>query len=174
MHCLTAPVAARAAHRPLACPRAFPDTSRCPAVTGRVADLPRHPAGGTHVHVGPLAASAARFPLEIAASSDRALDLRPVGRRATSGLGLVLAQLLRLSDSERLERFKTCDSDASVGGCSTTAPNPATVAGVPRNDAATVRRRGPTADDTPASRHDGLRCRRQNVGSLRDAGGLRW
>jgi predicted RNA-binding Zn ribbon-like protein len=58
-----------------------------------------------------LAAAAARFPLEIAPSRDRALDLRPVPGRATSGLGLVLAQLLRLSDSGTLERVKTCDSD---------------------------------------------------------------
>jgi predicted RNA-binding Zn ribbon-like protein len=61
--------------------------------------------------VGPLAVSAARFPLEVAPSGDRALDLRPVAGRATSGLGHVLAQLLRLSDGGRLERLKTCDSD---------------------------------------------------------------
>jgi predicted RNA-binding Zn ribbon-like protein len=61
--------------------------------------------------VGPLAASAARFPLEVAPSGDRALDLRPVVGRATSGLGHVLVQLLRISDGGRLERVKTCDSD---------------------------------------------------------------
>jgi predicted RNA-binding Zn ribbon-like protein len=61
--------------------------------------------------VGPLAVSAARFPLEVAPSGDRALDLRPVAGRATSGLGHVLVQLLRLSDRGRLERVKTCDSD---------------------------------------------------------------
>jgi predicted RNA-binding Zn ribbon-like protein len=61
--------------------------------------------------VGPLAVSAARFPLEIAPSGDRALDLRPVVGRATSGLGHVLVQLLRISDGGRLERVKTCDSD---------------------------------------------------------------
>jgi predicted RNA-binding Zn ribbon-like protein len=60
---------------------------------------------------GHLAKSAARFPLEVTPSSDRALDLRPVTGRATSGLGHVLAQLLRLSDGGRLERVKTCDSD---------------------------------------------------------------
>jgi predicted RNA-binding Zn ribbon-like protein len=61
--------------------------------------------------VGHLAVAATRFPLEVAPSADRALDLRPVAGRATSGLGLVLAQLLRLSDGGRLERVKTCDSD---------------------------------------------------------------
>jgi predicted RNA-binding Zn ribbon-like protein len=61
--------------------------------------------------VGRLAVAAARFPLEVAPSVDRALGLRPVAGRATSGLGLVLAQLLRLSDGGRLERVKTCDSD---------------------------------------------------------------
>jgi predicted RNA-binding Zn ribbon-like protein len=61
----------------------------------------------------PLQASAARFPLQVTASRsrDRALDLRPVGDRATGGLGGVLAELVRLSDSGRLERVKTCDSD---------------------------------------------------------------
>lgn len=61
--------------------------------------------------VAPLAVAAARFPLEVAPSGDRALDLRPVAGRAMSGLGHVLVQLLRLSDSGRLERVKTCDSD---------------------------------------------------------------
>src|SRR4051794_36702010 len=61
--------------------------------------------------VGLLALSAARFPLEVAPSGDGALDLRPVAGRATSGLGHVLVQLLRLSDGGRLERVKTCDSD---------------------------------------------------------------
>ena len=60
---------------------------------------------------GPLEASAVRFPLEVAASHDRVLDLRPVAGRATGGLGGVLAELVRLSDSGRLERVKTCDSD---------------------------------------------------------------
>jgi predicted RNA-binding Zn ribbon-like protein len=61
--------------------------------------------------VGRLAVAAARFPLEVAPSADRALDLRPVAGRATSGLGHVLVQLLRLSDGGKLERVKTCDSD---------------------------------------------------------------
>jgi predicted RNA-binding Zn ribbon-like protein len=61
--------------------------------------------------VGPLAVAAVRFPLEVAPSGDRALDLRPVAGRATSGLGHVLVQLLRISDGGRLERVKTCDSD---------------------------------------------------------------
>jgi predicted RNA-binding Zn ribbon-like protein len=60
---------------------------------------------------GPLEALAARFPLGITASSDRTLDLRAIGQRATSGLGNVLVELVRLSDSGRLERVKTCDSD---------------------------------------------------------------
>ncbi len=60
---------------------------------------------------GPLEASAARFPLEVTASRDRGLDLRPVAGRATGGLGGVLAELVRLSDSGRLERVKICDSD---------------------------------------------------------------
>jgi predicted RNA-binding Zn ribbon-like protein len=59
---------------------------------------------------GPLGAVTARFPLAVTASRDRALDLRPVARRATSGLGNVLVELVRLSDSGRLARVKTCDS----------------------------------------------------------------
>jgi len=58
-----------------------------------------------------LESSAARFPLQVTASRDRVLDLRPVVGGATSGLGSVLAELVRLSDSGRLERVKTCDSE---------------------------------------------------------------
>src|SRR5262249_46572172 len=36
---------------------------------------------------------------------------RPVAARATSGLGQVLVELVRLSNDGRLERIKTCDSD---------------------------------------------------------------
>jgi predicted RNA-binding Zn ribbon-like protein len=61
--------------------------------------------------VASLESSAARFPLQVTASRDRVLDLRPVGGGATSGLGSVLAELVRLSDSGRLERVKTCDSE---------------------------------------------------------------
>jgi predicted RNA-binding Zn ribbon-like protein len=58
----------------------------------------------------PLRALAALYPLRITASADRTLDLRPAGGRATSGLGSVLAELVRLSDAGRLDRVKTCDS----------------------------------------------------------------
>jgi predicted RNA-binding Zn ribbon-like protein len=58
-----------------------------------------------------LERSAARFPLSVTASRKRSLDLRPVVRRASSGLGGVLAELVRLSDSGRLERMKICSSD---------------------------------------------------------------
>jgi predicted RNA-binding Zn ribbon-like protein len=60
---------------------------------------------------GSIEALATRFPLEVTASRHRALDLRPIARRATSGLGSILVELLRLSDSGRLARVKTCDSD---------------------------------------------------------------
>jgi predicted RNA-binding Zn ribbon-like protein len=60
---------------------------------------------------GLLESSAARFPLQVTASRDRGLDLRPVPGGATSGLGNVLAALVRLSDNGRLERVKTCDSE---------------------------------------------------------------
>jgi predicted RNA-binding Zn ribbon-like protein len=60
---------------------------------------------------GPLEALAARFPLGVTASQDRGLDLRPIARCATSGLGDVLVELVRLSDSGRLARVKTCESD---------------------------------------------------------------
>ncbi len=60
---------------------------------------------------GPLAVSAARFPLQVAPSGNSALELRPAVGRATSGLGQVLAELVRLSNGGRLERVKTCDSD---------------------------------------------------------------
>ena len=58
-----------------------------------------------------LERAAARFPLSVTASRKRSLDLRPVVRRANSGLGGVLAELVRLSDSGRLERMKMCSSD---------------------------------------------------------------
>jgi predicted RNA-binding Zn ribbon-like protein len=58
-----------------------------------------------------LERAAARFPLAIAASRDRPLDLRPMSRRPISGLGGVLVELVRLSDGGRLGRIKTCDSD---------------------------------------------------------------
>jgi predicted RNA-binding Zn ribbon-like protein len=61
--------------------------------------------------VGPLVISANGFPLEVAVAADGVLGLRPVATRATSGLGRVLVQLVRLSDDGRLERIKTCDSD---------------------------------------------------------------
>jgi predicted RNA-binding Zn ribbon-like protein len=57
-----------------------------------------------------LVTSAGGFPLEVAVA-DRVLDLRPVVARATSGLGQVLVELVRLSHDGRLERIKTCDSD---------------------------------------------------------------
>lgn len=59
---------------------------------------------------GPIEALAARFPLGVTASQDRGLDLRPIAARAISGLGAVLVELVRLSDSGRLARVKTCDS----------------------------------------------------------------
>ena len=59
----------------------------------------------------PLVAAAGGFPLKIALSADRVLGLRPVAARATSALGQVLVELVRLSDDGRLERLKTCDSD---------------------------------------------------------------
>jgi predicted RNA-binding Zn ribbon-like protein len=58
-----------------------------------------------------LVVAADGFPLEIAVSADRVLGLRPVAARATSALGQVLVELVRLSDDGRLERLKTCDSD---------------------------------------------------------------
>jgi predicted RNA-binding Zn ribbon-like protein len=61
--------------------------------------------------VASLESAAARFPLQVTASGDRVLDLRPVVGGAASGLGSVLAELVRLSDSGRLERVKTCDSE---------------------------------------------------------------
>jgi predicted RNA-binding Zn ribbon-like protein len=60
---------------------------------------------------GALEISAARFPLGVTISRDRTLDLRAIGQRATSGLGNVLVELVRLSDSGRLDRVKTCSSD---------------------------------------------------------------
>jgi predicted RNA-binding Zn ribbon-like protein len=60
---------------------------------------------------GALVTSASGFPLEVAVAADRGLGLRPVAARATSGLGQVLVELVRLSDDGRLERVKTCDSD---------------------------------------------------------------
>ncbi|HZP76121.1 MAG TPA: CGNR zinc finger domain-containing protein [Pseudolabrys sp.] len=61
--------------------------------------------------MGSLVTSAGGFPLELAVAADRAPGLRPVAGRATSGLGQVLVELVRLSDDGRLERLKTCDSD---------------------------------------------------------------
>jgi predicted RNA-binding Zn ribbon-like protein len=58
-----------------------------------------------------LVTSAGGFPLEVAVAADRVLGLRPVPARATSGLGQVLVELVRLSDDGRLERIKTCHSD---------------------------------------------------------------
>lgn len=58
-----------------------------------------------------LERTAARFPLSVTASRKRSLDLQPVARRASSGLASVLAELVRLSDSGRLERMKMCSSD---------------------------------------------------------------
>jgi predicted RNA-binding Zn ribbon-like protein len=60
---------------------------------------------------GALVTSAGGFPLEVAVAADRVLSLRPVAARATSGLGRVLVELVRISDDGRLERVKTCDSD---------------------------------------------------------------
>ena len=60
---------------------------------------------------GSLEEVAARFPLEVAMSRDRTLGLRASRQRATSGLGGVLVELVRLADSGRLDRVKTCDSD---------------------------------------------------------------
>lgn len=59
---------------------------------------------------GPLDALAPRFPLVVTASQDRLLDVRPIQMRATSGLGKILVDLVRLSTSGALARLKTCDS----------------------------------------------------------------
>jgi predicted RNA-binding Zn ribbon-like protein len=69
------------------------------------------PAERASTTASPLEALATRFPLGVTASRDRAFDLRPIAWRATSGLGNVLVELVRLSDSGRLARVKTCDSD---------------------------------------------------------------
>jgi len=69
------------------------------------------PPGARSAAARALAAAAGGFPLEIAVSADRVLGLRPVAARATSALGQVLVELVRLSDDGRLERLKTCDSD---------------------------------------------------------------
>jgi len=69
------------------------------------------PSAGRFSAAGPLAALAGHFPLELFASGERLLDLRPVAGRATSGLGNVLTELVRLNEDGRLDRIKTCDSD---------------------------------------------------------------
>lgn len=58
-----------------------------------------------------LTHAAAGFPLAVAASRERPLDLVPMSRRAIGGLGRVLAEIVRLSDSGKLERMKACQSD---------------------------------------------------------------
>jgi len=69
------------------------------------------PPGARSSAAGPLVTSAGGFLLEVASAADGVLDLRPVAARATSGLGRVLVELVRLSDDGRLERVKTCDSN---------------------------------------------------------------
>jgi predicted RNA-binding Zn ribbon-like protein len=58
-----------------------------------------------------LNAAAAHFPLtlEVSAAGDTAL--RPARDQPSSGLGNVLAELHRLSETDRLDRLKLCDSD---------------------------------------------------------------
>ena len=51
---------------------------------------------------GAFVTSASSFPLEVAVAADRVLGLRPVAARATSGLGQVLVDHVRLSDDGRL------------------------------------------------------------------------
>jgi predicted RNA-binding Zn ribbon-like protein len=69
------------------------------------------PPGARSSAAGAIVAAAGSFPLEVAIAADRVLGLRPVAARATSGLGQVLVELVRLSDDGRLERVKTCNSD---------------------------------------------------------------
>ncbi|MBV9532447.1 MAG: ABATE domain-containing protein, partial [Bradyrhizobium sp.] len=56
------------------------------------------PAQARSSAAGALVKSASGFTLEVAVAVDRVLGLRPVPARATSGLGHLLVELVRLSD----------------------------------------------------------------------------
>jgi predicted RNA-binding Zn ribbon-like protein len=58
-----------------------------------------------------LKAAAARFPLTLEVSATGGTALRPARDHPSSGLGKVLAELHLLSETNRLDRLKLCDSD---------------------------------------------------------------
>jgi predicted RNA-binding Zn ribbon-like protein len=58
-----------------------------------------------------LNAAAARFPLALNISQARGVAFEPARRASASGLGNVLAELYRLSETGKLDRLKLCDSD---------------------------------------------------------------
>jgi predicted RNA-binding Zn ribbon-like protein len=58
-----------------------------------------------------LNVAAAHFPLTLEVSATGGTGLRPARDHPSSGLGNVLAELHRLSETSRLNRLKLCDSD---------------------------------------------------------------
>lgn len=58
-----------------------------------------------------LNTAAARFPLALNISQAGGVAFEPARRASASGLGNVLAELYRLSETGRLDRLKLCDSD---------------------------------------------------------------
>ena len=58
-----------------------------------------------------LDVAARPFSLALQVSEDGAFVLRPSGREPNSGLGAILAELYRLSETGRLDRLKICGSD---------------------------------------------------------------
>lgn len=56
-----------------------------------------------------LSAASRKFPLALAASEDGAVGLAPVP--GSNALGRVLAEMIRLAQTDRLARLKTCASD---------------------------------------------------------------
>lgn len=56
-----------------------------------------------------LTAASRKFPLALAASDDGTVGLAPAA--GSHGLGCVLAQMIRLAQTNRLARLKTCASD---------------------------------------------------------------
>lgn len=56
-----------------------------------------------------LTAASRKFPLMLAASDTGAIELIPVP--GSSALGSVLGQMIRLAETDRLARLKTCSSD---------------------------------------------------------------
>ncbi len=114
-----------------------------------------------------LTAASRAFPLALAVSDTGAVE--PVSMSGSSALGRVLAQMLGLAGTDRLDRLKSCASD-ECHWIFFDPPSPQTGIGARPPAAATERRHERTAPGTVMALKHALRTRGPDVGQDRSRG----